>query len=60
MAAILADSDSSHAEDTIMSDIFLTGGLGDEDKDDVSAAEIDQLMENGNWDVSVVFVVFYL
>ena len=43
-----------------MSDILSTGGSGDEDKDDVRAAEIDPLVENGNWDVSVVFVVFYL
>ena len=43
-----------------MLDILSTGGSGDEDEDDVRAAEIDQLVENGNWDVSVVFVVFYL
>ena len=43
-----------------MSDILLTGGSEDEDEDDVRAADTDQLVENGNWDVSVVFVVFYL
>ena len=43
-----------------MSDILLTGGSGDEDEDDVRAAEIDQFVENGNWGVTVVSVGFYL
>jgi len=72
-AAILADSDSSHAEDnatrdsnstrqsggSIMSDILSTGGSGDEDEDDVRAAEIDQLVENGNWDGVVAVAARY-
>ena len=39
---------------------IVDGGIGDEDEDDLRAADIDQLVENGNWDVSVVFDVFYL